>query len=133
MTVIFVGGLGRNAQKAIKFPELWKMVSISDIDDLVTLPEPPCVQIAGLGSRLTESVIRSTNDICSHYILVKPFAFEKKDALVDRCLSLIPSEREVFIFDNQSMADENSKLGIADFQKSLFEKIESKLQSLSVL
>jgi len=137
MTVCFVGGFGRNAHRAIQIPENWKAVLLDSITDL---PNEPFILVAGLGSRLAESIISSTKGYCSHYILVKPFAFEHKEDIADRCLGMIPADCKTYVFDNQKMADEDSKQGLGEFQKSLFAKIESildevesKLQNLTVL
>jgi len=128
MTVCFAGGFGRNVHRAIHIPEHWKTVLLDSITDL---PDEAFVLVAGLGSKLTEDVIKAHSDI-SHCILVKPFAFEHKDAQAERCLGMIPAGCKTFLFDNQKMADSDSQRGIAEFQKSLFSEIESKLQSLSV-
>jgi hypothetical protein len=136
MTVCFVGGFGRNAHRVIQVPERWETVLLDSITDL---PDEPFVLVAGLGSRLTVEVIKAQGSI-SYCILVKPFAFEGKDAQAVRILSLIPAGCEIHVFDNQKLADQNSKQGIADFQKTLFGQIEatlhgieSKLQYLPVL
>jgi len=130
MTALFVGGFGRNAQKAVQVPSGWETIFIDAESAFV--PEHTCVVIAGLGSQLTESVIRAIKGNGSRFMLVKPFTFEHKDAQAERSLSLIPAGCETYIFDNQKLADENSKQGIADFQKSLFAKIESQLHCFAV-
>jgi len=114
MTVCFAGGFGRNVHRAIQIPKNWKTVLL---DSITELPDEAFVLVAGLGSLLTEEIIKAHSDI-SHCILVKPFAFEHKDAQADRCLSLIPAGSEVYIFDNQKLADSDNKQGIAAFQKA---------------
>ena len=132
MTAIFVGGFGKNALKAIKVPVNWEIVSIDGADENLFVPDEQSVLIAGLGSRTTETVIEKLTPDCPKmkFILVKPFRFEQKDARASRCLNMIPAECELHVFDNQEMADDNGTLGIADFQKSLFRKIESVLNEI---
>lgn len=136
MTVCLVGGFGRNVHKAIQIPKSWKVVLLDSITDL---PDEPTVLVAGLGSRLTEDVIKAQDNI-THCILVKPFSFEGKDAQADRTMKLLPAGCEIYVFDNQELVDQNRNQKIADFQKTLFERIkatlhgiESKLQCLPVL